>query len=148
MGSSRRQQPAAARKPDGRQTTLPDLGNTWYKLTTSSTPPPFKSPTPPSARWFPGRAGGDGRQVTVFQKGGGGGCKGISRQNVVSSNDASKQNTGGRASSARVGDRGRSGGLMLLYILSKGLVDLDLVTPLAGWGSVQAVCAIGVLKAC
>ena len=44
-----------------------------------------------SARRSPGWGGGDGRQVTVI--GGGGDCKGISRQTVVPSTDASKENT-------------------------------------------------------
>ena len=73
---------------------------------------------------------------------------------MVSSNNARKQNTGGRTSSARMGDRGRFGGLGFLHISSKSLVDLDLLTPLVPesspvvWGSVQAVCAFGVLKPC
>ena len=45
-----------------------------------------------SARRSPGWGGGDGRQVTV-SRGGGGDCKGISRQTVVPSTDASKENT-------------------------------------------------------
>ena len=46
-----------------------------------------------SARRSPGwGGGGDGRQVTV-SRGGGGICKGISRQIVVPSTDASKENT-------------------------------------------------------
>ena len=93
--------------------------------------------------------GGGGRQSpSDGLPGGGGDCKGISRQNVVFSNNASKQNTGGRTSSANVGDWGRFGGLGVLHILSKGLVDLDLVTPLVVWGSVRGMCAFGVLKPC
>ena len=60
--------------------------------------------------------------------GGGGGCNGVSRQSVVSSNDASKENTGGRTYSARVGDWGHFGGLGFINISSKDLIDLDLVT--------------------
>ena len=67
---------------------------------------------------------------------------------MVSSNDASKQNTDGWTSSARVGDWGRFGRLGFRHILSKGLVDLDLVTLLGVWGSIQGVCAFGVLKPC
>ena len=54
-------------------------------------PPPLQ--TPGLARdGLPG-GGGDGRQVTVSWGGGGGDCKGISRQTVVPSTDASKENT-------------------------------------------------------
>ena len=63
--------------------------------------------------------------MTVSQGWGGGHCKGILRQNVVSPDDASKQNTGRWTSLARVGDRGCFGGRGT----SKGLVDLDLVIP-------------------
>ena len=53
--------------------------------------PPLQ--TPGLARdGLPGGGGGDGRQVTV-SRGGGGDCKGISRQTVVPSTDASKENT-------------------------------------------------------
>ena len=52
-------------------------------------PPPLQ--TPGLARdGLPG-GGGDGRQVTV-SRGGGGDCKGISRQTVVPSTDARKEN--------------------------------------------------------
>ena len=64
----------------------------------------------------------------------------------MSSGDASKQNMGGLISLAGIGDWGRFGGLGFLHISSKGSIDLDLVTPLVVWGSVEAVCAFGVLK--
>ena len=67
---------------------------------------------------------------------------------MVSSNDASKQNTGGQTSSARVGDWEQFGRLEILHTLSNGLVDLEIVTHFIAWGSVQAVCAFGVLKPC
>ena len=69
--------------------------------------------------------GGGGRQVMVSQ--GEGGCKDILRQSVVTSSAASKQNTDGQTSSARMRDWGRFGGLGFLHISSKGLVDLDIV---------------------
>ena len=58
---------------------------------TTLTPPPLEI-SPHSARRSPPRGGGDGdgRQVTVSPLGD---CKGISRQSVVPSTDASKQNT-------------------------------------------------------
>ena len=54
-------------------------------------PPPLAN-SRVSAQRSPGwGGGGDGCQVTVSR--GGGGCKGISRQTVVPSTDASKENT-------------------------------------------------------
>ena len=58
----------------------------------SELPPPPLANSRDSARRSPGWGGGDGRQVTV-SGGGGGDCKGISRQAVVPSTDASKENT-------------------------------------------------------
>ena len=55
-------------------------------------PPPPLANSRVSARRSPGWGGGDGRQVTVSRGGGGGDCKGISRQTVVPSTDASKEN--------------------------------------------------------
>ena len=62
---------------------------------------------------------------------------------MVSSNDASKQNTGERTSSAKVGDWERFGGLGFLHISARGLIDLDLSHPrlygavfVIGWGQV------------
>ena len=52
-------------------------------------PPPFAI-SHVGARRSPGWDRGDGRQVTVSR---GGDCKGISRQTVVRSTDASKKNT-------------------------------------------------------
>ena len=68
---------------------------------------------------------------------------------MVSSNDASKQNTAGTDILGRSGRPGTfGGGLGFLHISSKGLVHSDLVRPLVLWGSVQAVCVFGVLKPC
>ena len=54
-------------------------------------PPPLQTPGLARGGLPGGGRGEDGRQVTVSR--GGGDCKGISRQTVIPSTDASKENT-------------------------------------------------------
>ena len=63
------------------------------QATSTYPPPPLQTPGL-ACDGLPGGGGGggDGRQVTV-SRGGGGDCKGISRQSVVNSTDASKEKT-------------------------------------------------------